>query len=270
MLHAGALEEVDWLRGKLETLETALRSGSLDSRALAGLGAGDGGPGVLDAAIAAVAGAGGDHEAAAWPVAPAAEADSAAGEPDRTAAEAGAAARHGSSLRSSTEPLATQPAMTAGDVAAEAATTGMDSDSPAKAGAAAQTSPSQVLEHAGDTPRGAADATSWADEEGRIAGNRDEGCSSAGEGAESAPQQDSFSSQQSRSTSREGSSEMLAAVAPAAVEAPEPRSSGDQAAELHVPAQLADPAGTAVGIIAPVNVNGDLPRQSGVAAVGSS
>lgn len=54
--HAGALEEVDWLKLKLETLEAALLSGSLDSGLLAAL---DGGSGlsraeVLEAARAAV------------------------------------------------------------------------------------------------------------------------------------------------------------------------------------------------------------------------
>lgn len=54
--YAGALEEVDWLKLKLETLEAALLSGSLDSGLLAAL---DGGSGlsraeVLEAARAAV------------------------------------------------------------------------------------------------------------------------------------------------------------------------------------------------------------------------
>lgn len=69
--YKGALDEVDWLRTKLEALEAALLSGSLDSGLLAALDGGGGGvPGassaadVLEAARAAVAGAGGEGDAA--------------------------------------------------------------------------------------------------------------------------------------------------------------------------------------------------------------
>lgn len=56
---AGALEEVDWLRAKLESLETALLAGSLDSGLLAALDGGGTGADVLEAARAAVLGSGG-------------------------------------------------------------------------------------------------------------------------------------------------------------------------------------------------------------------
>lgn len=58
----GALEEVEWLRAKLESLETALLAGSLDSGLLAALDGGGvvgGAAEVLEAARAAVLGAGG-------------------------------------------------------------------------------------------------------------------------------------------------------------------------------------------------------------------
>lgn len=67
---AGALDEVDWLRTKLEALEAALLSGSLDSGLLAALDSGGIVPGatsaadVLEAARAAVAGAEGSSGAA--------------------------------------------------------------------------------------------------------------------------------------------------------------------------------------------------------------
>lgn len=106
---AGALEEVDWLRGKLEVLETALRSGSLDSQALAGLTAGEGGqPGVLDAALAAVAGAGEGGEASSWLVAAEAEAAAAREELGGMAAEA--VALSGNSPPDGLQPPAALPA----------------------------------------------------------------------------------------------------------------------------------------------------------------
>lgn len=109
---------MDWLRGKLESLESALLAGSCDSGLLAALdAAGTAGPEVLEVAKAAVVGAGGGSESQ-QPAAPGSAGGD--GEQQQEGPPEGHVPNGGSMLGGSMEPLASQLAA-AGQLAMAAA-----------------------------------------------------------------------------------------------------------------------------------------------------